>query len=151
MTVSVAISKLRSWTSEMFFSSLCMSQHFPYCLKMYLEPLMHYKFRNKLKSWFLRTGDESRNHVSSSRHYILSPASVKLLLFFCKVWCPSSMHLSVTGLLPWRFLGEILSFLWSYAHCLLQTFWRVMKIAFEKQESGNAIASGSITVYVLYL
>lgn len=33
---------------------------------------------------------------------------------------------------------------------LLQTFWRVMEIAFEKQESGNLVASSSITVYMLY-
>lgn len=38
----------------------------------------------------------------------------------------------------------------TFVIALLQTFWRVMKIAFEKEEPGNLIASSSITVYVLY-
>lgn len=82
---------------------------------------------------------------------MLSSASVKLLLFFMKSDAPQACILMLQ---VWCLEDSLEILLASHGSTLvivlLQTFWRVMKIAFEKQESGNLIASSSITVYVLY-
>lgn len=82
---------------------------------------------------------------------MLSSASVKLLLFFIKSDVPQACVLVLQVCCLEDSLEILLAFHGStFMIALLQTFWRVMKIAFEKQELGNFIASSSITVYMLY-